>query len=296
MSPQPRPAAEVDIDVAVVRDLLAEQRPDLVDRPLVELASGWDNVMVRVGDDLVARLPRREAAVALVHHEQRWLPALAPRLPLPVPVPVHAGRPGPGYPWPWSLVPWQPGASAIAAPPQDPARAAEDLGRFLAALHRPAPADAPPNPYRGVPLVERAEAVAQRLAQLAAVIDAPALARRWEELVATPGWAGPPVWLHGDLHPGNLLVHRGRLSGVVDFGDVTSGDPATDLAVAWSLLPAGARPVLRAEAGYAGDDATWDRARGWALALGLAYLAHSADAPAYGTLGRRALTAVLADG
>lgn len=296
MTPQPRPAAEVEVGPDLVRALLAEQCPALVDRPLVELASGWDNVIIRVGDDLLARLPRREAAVALVGHEQRWLPELAPRLPLPVPVPVHAGRPGAGYPWPWSLLPWLPGGPVLeATSPPDPDRAAADLGRFLAALHRPAPPDAPPNPYRGVPLLDRSEAVAERLAQLAEVVDAPGLARRWAELVAVPAWSGPPMWLHGDLHPGNLLVDGGRISGVIDFGDITSGDPATDLAVAWTLLPAGARPAFRDAAGYADDDATWARARGWALALGLAYLANSADAPAYGTLGRRALEAVLAD-
>lgn len=295
MTPANRPAAEVDVDLPLVRDLLAEQRPDLADRPLALLAEGWDNVLVAVGDDLVARLPRRTAAAALVDHEQRWLPELAPRLPLPVPVPVHLGAPTATYPWAWSIVPWVPGRSALDEPPADPEAAAEALGAFLAALHRPAPADAPPNPYRGVPLAERAETDGERLDRLAGVVDAPALRAVWDDALAVPGWEGPPVWLHGDLHPGNLVVDAGRLAAVIDFGDITSGDPATDLAVAWGLLPPPARRVLRRAAGYGDDDRTWARARGWALVLGVAYLAHSADAPAYGTLGHRMLDAVLAD-
>lgn len=295
MTPRDRPAAEVAVDPPLVRALLAEQRPDLADLPLAVLAEGWDNVLVTVGDDLIARLPRRAVAAALVAHEQRWLPELAPLLPLPVPVPVHVGTPTAAYPWPWSLVPRRPGRSALEVPPADPRAAAEALGAFLAALHRPAPDDAPPNPYRGVPLAERAATDEERLARLAGVVDAPALRAAWEEALAVPGWAGPPVWLHGDLHPGNLLVDGGRLSSVIDFGDITSGDPATDLAVAWGLLPPDARPALRDAAGEAADDRTWARARGWALVLGLAYLAHSADAPAYGELGHRMLAAVLDD-
>jgi aminoglycoside phosphotransferase (APT) family kinase protein len=287
------PAAEVDVDEALVRALLEEQQPDLADRSLRLVAFGWDNAIFRVGADLVARLPRRELAVSLVEHEQRWLPALAPTLPLPIPAPVRVGRPGQGYPWPWSICPWFDGASALETPPDDPIATAEALGGFLQALHRPAPPDAPRNPYRGIPLADRAQRTLDAVDHVDG-IDRGAVRARWEDLAATPPWTGPALWLHGDVHPGNLLVAGGRLSAVLDFGDLTSGDPASDLAVAWMLLPAEARPVFRAAAGDV-DDATWRRAQGWALALGLVIAASSADNPAYAGLGARAIAAAMTD-
>lgn len=294
MALQPGPEAEVEVTEELVRALLADQHPDLAPLPLRPVGSGWDNAILRLGDDLVVRLPRRHAGVALVEHEQRWLPGLAATLPLPVPAPVRTGAPGPGYPWPWSICRWMPGRSALEAPPTDPATATV-LGTFLAALHHPAPADAPANPFRGVPLAVCDPVVRERLGHLGDEVDAPALLALWDRLVGTPPWPGPPVWVHGDLHPGNLVVRAGALAGVIDFGDITSGDPATDLAVAWTLLGPADRPALRAAAGREGDAATWARARAWALHLGCAYLLHSGDRPAYGALGRRALAAVLAD-
>ena len=288
------PQAEVAIDADLVGDLLAEQHPDLRALPLVELTSGWDNVIYRLSDDLVVRLPRRAASAALVAHEQRWLPQLAPALPLPIPAPVRTGRPGCGYPWSWSICPWLAGEIAAVEPPAELIDAAATLGRFLSALHRPAPEDAPANPYRGVPLATRTPSVEQRVAQMGGVIDGPAVLECWHDLVATPAWAGPPQWLHGDLHPLNLLVDRGRLSAVIDFGDITAGDPATDLAVAWMLFPPEIRPRFRAAAGNV-DDNTWRRARGWALALGLAYLAGSADNPTLERVGFHTVQAALAD-
>jgi len=288
------PAAEVDIDVTLVRELLAEQFPGLSPLPLVELASGWDNVIYRLGDDLVVRLPRRAASAALVENEQRWLPQLAPTLPLPIPAPVGSGRPGCDYPWAWSVCPWLPGETAALAAPVDLLETAQTLGRFLAALHQPGPDDAPANPYRGVPLASRSRSMDQRVEQMKAVIDGPAVRTCWEALLAAPLWSGPPLWLHGDLHPANLLVRDGRLCGVIDFGDITAGDPATDLAVAWMLFPPEVRPVFRSAAGGADDD-TWTRARGWALSLGLAYLANSADNPTLERIGNRTLEAALTD-
>jgi aminoglycoside phosphotransferase (APT) family kinase protein len=288
------PAAEVDIDEGLVRALLEEQHPDLAGLALRPLANGWDNVLLRLGDDLVVRLPRRELAVPLVEHEQRWLPELAPRLPLPIPAPVRVGRPSTRFPWPWSVVPWMPGRSALEAPIDDLAAAAEELGGFLRALHRPAPADAPPNPVRGIPLAERDDRTLASIDALAGEIDAAAIHRLWARLRDAPAWDGRPVWVHGDLHPGNLVVDGGELVAVVDFGDLTAGDPACDLAVAWMLLPHEHRAAFRASAG-AEDERLWTRARGWALALGLVTIASSADNPAYAAHGRRTLAAVLSD-
>jgi aminoglycoside phosphotransferase (APT) family kinase protein len=295
MQPEKMPAAEVDLSVDLVRRLLAVQHPDLAELPLQVLANGWDNLICRLGDDLAVRLPRRALAAELVDHEQAWLPLLAPRLPLPVPTPVRTGTPALGYPWRWSVVPYLPGEIAARTPPSDPAAAAIALGAFVRALHEPAAADAPANPFRGVPLADRDAAVRTRLDLLDGLIDAAAAARVWDDALARPPWPGPPLWLHGDLHPANLLVHDGKLAGVIDFGDLTSGDPATDLAVAWMAFDRRHHPAFRNAYGKADDD-TWARARGWACALALAFLAHSADNPLMADVGRRTLDAVLAEG
>lgn len=290
------PSAEVKIDVALVGALLEEQHPDMAGLPLVAVGSGWDNDVFRMGDDLAVRLPRRTASAHLIRHEQRWLPELAVGLPLPVPVPVRVGGPSDvlGYPWSWSVVPWFPGAPAEIEPPDDWAAAAALLGQFLAALHRVAPPDAPLNPYRGVPLTARTERLLMGLDQLGDTVDAPLVMEHWSALVDTPSWYGPPLWLHGDLQPLNIVVHSGRLAAVIDFGDMTAGDPASDLAVAWMLLPPGARSVLRRNAGSDEpvDDDTWARARGWALALGVAMANGDGRVAA---IGHRTLAAVLAD-
>ena len=288
------PAAEVEIDTDLVRALLRDQHPDLGHLELHEVAFGWDNVVFRLGDDLAVRIPRRHLAATLIEHEQRWLPVLAPALPLPVPVPVRLGRPALGYPWSWSVVPWMVGGDAATNPPDDPQAAARTLGTFLRALHRPAPDDAPHNPFRGIPLEDRQDVTVAGIDAIGAWFDTSIVRERWEQLVDTPQWAGPPLWLHGDLHPANLLVRDGRLAGVVDFGDLTAGDPATDLMVAWALLPRDAHATFRAAAGGV-DDATWRRARGWALTHAVACLASSADNPVMAGIGRRGLAAVLAD-
>lgn len=292
------PAAEIDISTDLVRGLLAAQHPDLASRPMHVIANGWDNLMCRLGSDLIVRLPRRELAAELVRHEQRWLPELAPRLPLPIPAPVRVGQPGLGYPWAWSVVPYLPGSPAALDPPADMREAAVIIGRFLSALHTPAAADAPANPFRGVPLGTRSVAVTERVNSLGGLIDQEAVRRLWEAALAVPPWHGPPVWLHGDLHPANILVFDGQVSGVIDFGDITAGDPACDLSVAWMQLPAEQHAAFRdaysagSKIGVGEDD--WSRAKGWALAFSLAFLANSADNEMMAAIGRVTLDAVLA--
>ena len=293
-----KPTAAVTIDPSSVRALLLEQHADLAHLSLIEVGEGWDNRLFRLGDNLAVRVPRRAASAALIEHEQRWLPELSPKLPLPVPVPLRVGRPGCGFPWSWSVVPWFPGQSALLAPPRDVVATAVALGRFLRALHQPAPDNAPPNPWRGVPLVARAKTVREHLHQLDGLVDRAAVLGLWERVLSTPPWSGRPLWIHGDLHPGNLLVSGGRLSAVIDFGDLAAGDPATDLSVMWMLLPPSARPAFLASArGELDplDDHTLMRARGWALALGLAYLANSRDDEALGALGRATIANALSD-
>jgi aminoglycoside phosphotransferase (APT) family kinase protein len=165
------PAAEVEVSADLVRRLLTSQHPDLARLPVEFLANGWDNELYRVGDELVARLPRRALGAQIITNEQRWLPVLAPRLPLPIPYPERTGVPGCGYPYSWSVVPYLPGVPAAQASSFDAALAAAAVGGFLGALHVPAPADAPANPVRGVPLAERAGSFAANLALLTGQVD-----------------------------------------------------------------------------------------------------------------------------
>jgi len=286
------PAAEIDIDAQLVAALLTEQCPELAHLPVQVIGNGWDNVVARVGEQWAARIPRREMSVALLEHEQRWLPLLAPTLPLEVPVPWFNGRPGTLYPWTWSICRWLPGRSAAQAPPADPADAARVLAAFIAALHLPAPAEAPENRYRGVALHERAEAVEGRVQLLGTAIPGRQVLSVWDHLHHAPAWPGPPLWLHGDLHPSNMLTFDGRLSAVIDFGDITSGDPATDLAIAWMLFEPAERDLFRRLAMI--DEHTWRRAAGWALNLSLAYLTGD-DSTSMPAIGRSTLAAVLAE-
>jgi aminoglycoside phosphotransferase (APT) family kinase protein len=292
------PPADVDITPSLVRLLLKEQHPELADLPLVDSGNGWDNKVYRLGDGLAVRLPRRSAAASLVEHEQRWLPELAPRLPIAIPIPIRTGRPGCGYPWAWSITPWFEGTSAVSSPLRDPHTAAVELAAFVSALHLPAPHDAPRNPFRGVPLANRTPSIDERVAQLDGIVDSGAVMRIWDAALHARKWSGPPVWIHGDLHPANLLVLDAHITAVLDFGDLTAGDPATDLSVAWLLLPSPARATLREatrEMGEAIDDDTWTRARGWALLFGLIFLSSSRDDEVMRAMGRRTLDRVLAD-
>ena len=279
--------ARLDVDEALVRTLLREQHPDLADRPLRFVARGWDNALWRVGDDLVARLPLRDEAAPLISHEQRWLPVLAPRLPVDVPVPVRVGVPSAAYPWPWTLARWVPGVRADAVPVADRAAWADDLADLFVALHRPAPADAPANPYRGVPPRTRRGPLVERLEHLR-LPDAQEMLDVFDELAAAPDHDGPPVWLHGDPHPANLVVHDGRLAAAVDWGDVTSGDPASDLATAWLTFdgPTRARFRARLEAACGWDDATWRRAQAWAVLLAVVLQLHPDEHPDLVETGR----------
>jgi aminoglycoside phosphotransferase (APT) family kinase protein len=300
------PAAEVEVSADLVRRLLAGQHPDLARLPVEFLANGWDNELYRVGDELVARLPRRALGAQIITNEQRWLPELAPRLPLPIPYPERTGVPGCGYPYSWSVVPYLPGVPAAQASSFDPARAAAAVGGFLGTLHVPAPSDAPANPFRGVPLGGRAGTFAANLALLAGQagqdhVERDTVLRVWDAALAAPGYDGPPVWLHGDLHPANILVDDGQVSGVIDFGDITAGDPASDLSVAWMLLPPGCHAGFwsayqaAGRAGLRAGDALRARARGWALNFAIVFLAHSEDNPVLRDVGRRTLRTVLED-
>ncbi|MEV0385451.1 aminoglycoside phosphotransferase family protein [Nonomuraea sp. NPDC050643] len=264
---------EIEITAELVRDLLRDQHPDLADQPVRLGARGWDNQLWRLGDDLAVRLPwATESADELLRKEHTWLPALAPRLPLPVPVPQRLGRPSPRFPRPWLVTTWVPGTPADRAPVTRPAQAAGALAAFLTALHRPAPEQAPTGRGRGGPLAGYSEGFARQLAEateMGLIPDPDAVRAVWDDATAAPGWAGPPLWLHGDLHPANVLTTDGTICGVIDFGDLFAGDPAYDLAAAWTLLPGDATDHFHAAYRPAPDTATLRRARGWAAGRAL---------------------------
>jgi len=265
------PPADVTINEPKARELLSHQHPDLAALPLTAVACGWDNAIFRLGDDLALRLPRRELAAALVLNEQRWLPRLAAQLPLKVPVPIRVGVPQGWYPWNWSIVPWIDGESADLAPPDDDQ--ADIVGRFFEALHQPAPLDAPHNAYRGVPLAQREATFRERAAKLkgrCGAIDTRVIAI-WNEALAAPQ-STASTWIHGDLHPRNVLCERGRIEGIIDWGDMAQGDAASDLAAIWMLLP-NLRARLRAMAACPTvSSATWARAKGWAVLYAAIFL------------------------
>lgn len=260
---------EVRFEQDLVRALLRDQHPDLAGLELRDVDGGWDNQQWRLGQELAVRLPRTERAPALLRVEQRWLPVLAGRLPLPTPTPVRVGKPSGLFEHTWTIVRWVEGEPADHAPVTC-VGAAEVLAGFLGALHVPAPADAPANPTRGIPLAGLREGVERGFEVIADHPSAEGAREVWEEAVAAPVWRGAPLWLHGDLHPANVVVRDGMLAGVIDFGEMCAGDPATDLSAAWILLPAGAASRFFDAYGRA-DEATVTRARGWAVlrALGL---------------------------
>lgn len=259
-------------DVTTVRALVAAQAPSFADRPVRQGPTGWDNTHWLLGEDLAVRMPRRRLAVDIVRNEASVLPRVAGALPLAVPAPVVVGEPEPGvWDWPWTVVPWFAGERAdLADPSPDPADHAVALGEFLAALHVEAPDDAPHNPFRSVPLMDRAE----RFEHATSAIERhrrdtdalPVLRATWEEGLAAGPHTEPVTWIHGDLHPGNQLVTHGRLVAVVDWGDVAAGDPASDLATAWWTLPVEVHPAFRAAYGGVTED-TWARAAGWAAVI-----------------------------
>lgn len=280
-----------------MRGLLTDQCPMLADLPLRRHAAGWDNELFRLGESLLVRLPRHAAAAPLIENEIRWLPTLAAHVSVETPVPVFAGRPSEAFPWAWSVVNWIPGRCAADVPVADRAPAAEALADFLLSLHVPAPLDAPANPFRGLSLdQERLDERARSL--LAGHPDAGALLERWAAWSTAPEWDLPDLWVHGDLHPLNLVLdERGALRGVLDWGDLTVGDPACDLATAWLTFDAPGRRafVARIDDGGLYDPSAWTRARAWALYLGLVFVTHSDDAPALRAVGEHALAELLAE-
>jgi aminoglycoside phosphotransferase (APT) family kinase protein len=291
---------EVEIDAALVGRLLARQFPRWAGLALEPLRPfGTDNALYRLGDEMVVRLPRRERTSRTLEKERRWLPRLAPLLPLAVPVPLAEGMPAEGYPFTWSVYSWLKGENATSRRITDLGQLAADLAQFVAALQRIDPLGGPSpgehNFFRGVPLAERDAATRAAIASLEGKIDADQVAPAWEGALRAPEWNRPPVWIHGDLDARNLLVENGWLSAVIDFGGLGVGDPACDVMVAWKVLSPDTRDGFRATLSV--DEATWARSRGWALSqavIALAYYTEETN-PVLVREAQRWLVEVLAD-
>lgn len=288
---------EVSTSVDLVAQLLADQFPQWADLPITPVqSSGTDNAIYRLGLDMLVRLPLRPSAAGQVEKEQLWLPRLAPHLPCPISRPLGLGAPSQDYPWAWSVCAWLQGDNPTAD--DDASGWSEDLARFVIALHATDPTGGPPpgrhNFGRGVPLARRDDYTRDAIAKCHGLIDTEAATTAWAADLAAPAWTEVPVWIHGDLCPGNLLVADGRLAAVIDFGGLALGDPACDLIVAWNLLSGPARETFRAALGV--DDATWARGRGWALSVALLQLPYYLHTnPVLAANSRLTIAAVLAD-
>jgi len=255
------------IDDTLVRRLVSSQVPRWAGLPIRAIeAQGWDNKSFRLGDQMIVRLPSAAEYAVQVEKEHRWLPRLAPRLPLQIPEPLAVGAPSHGYPWKWSVYRWIEGDATAPERVPDLPRFARDIAEFLAALQQIDPAEGPqPGPhnfYRGGPLETYDAETRQAIAILAREIDSVAATAVWDAGLKS-NWSRAPVWLHGDMSAGNLLLREGRLSAVIDFGMLAIGDPACDLAIAWSLFSGDSREIFRRTLPL--DSGTWARGRSWAL-------------------------------
>lgn len=255
------------IDALLVRRLVTAQFPQWRDLPVSPVRNAsWDNRLFRLGERMVVRLPSGAAYAVQVDKEQRWLPRLAPLLPLPIPAPLAMGEPGDGYLWKWSIYSWIEGDTPTPERIGDLHQFAGSLAQFLSALHGIDPTGGPPpglhNFHRGGPLDTYDSETRQAIYALAGKVDGDAATRTWEAALATT-WQGQPVWVHGDISASNLLVRGDRLCAVIDFGMLGIGDPACDLSIAWTLFSGKSREIFHAMLPL--DPATWARGRGWAL-------------------------------
>ncbi len=286
------PAADVEITEDLVVRLIDEQCPEFRG-PVRHESSGFDNVLFRVGADYMARLPRHVTGDTLMRHELRWLPELAGTMSLPVSAPLVAGRPSRDYPYAWSLVRRFEGTAADLADIIDHDAVATKLAFFLRSLHHPSPSDAPKSPVRGVPLTDRHEAFAHRIAAVEPR-DAQLLTRVFEAALAAATYEGPPLWMHGDLHPGNVIIAGGDLVGVVDFGDLNGGDPAGDLVAAWMLFDETSRALFFSL--YQPPADMVRRAAGWAALFAVFFIEISLETrPTYGRVARHTMTQLALD-
>ncbi len=267
---------EINTGIEVVTKLIKSQFPQWSDLPLCPVTSmGTDNTIYRLGDSMSVRLPRIDWATGQVSKEAEWLPQLAPHLPVAVPEQIAQGQPDETYPWTWSINRWLGGESADVVAVHDTAQLATDLAHFLSSLRSIDATNAPlarEHDLRGVDLAIRDNEVRAAIKQLSANLDSSIVTRTWNRALTAPRWSdtNTPVWFHGDLLPGNILIENDKLSAVIDFNGLGAGDPACDLMIAWRMFTPHDRQVFRESLGL--DDATWERGKGQALAQALIYI------------------------
>jgi aminoglycoside phosphotransferase (APT) family kinase protein len=287
-------ADEFDIDAELVGQLLAEQFPQWAGETITRVtSSGTDNAIFRLGDDMAVRMPRIRGASKQIELEDRWLPKLAPHLPATIPAPLAKGVPTADYPWPWAVHRWLDGENPVVDQIENPRQLAAELATFVKAL-RGIDANGGPEADRGVPLATRDAYTRDAIARSAGLVDTAAVTKAWDAALAAPLWDKPPVWIHADLSPGNILVKDGHLVAIIDFAALGVGEPACDLINAWNLFPASVRDDFRAAAEV--DDATWARARGWALSISIIQLPYYQDTnPALADNSRHVIKEILAE-
>lgn len=297
-TPATPPDGRAGIDAALVKRLIAAQFPRWSALPVTPVeVDGWDNRTYRLGDGMTVRLPTAPGYVPAVAKENEWLPRLAPALPVAVPTVLGKGVPGEGYPHPWSVRGWLPGATAQPERVGDLPRFAVEVAEFVLDLQRCDATDGPVagahSFYRGAPPAHYDEETRRCLAALKGRVDTDRATAVWDAALAAE-WRGEPVWFHGDIASGNLLVVDGKLAAVIDFGTAGVGDPACDLVIAWGMFSGDSRAAFRRT--VAQDDATWARARGWALWKALLVLSQNIDSDAeLAAVNRRVIAEVLAD-
>jgi aminoglycoside phosphotransferase (APT) family kinase protein len=285
---------ELNINETLVRQLLDAQFPKWASLPITRVKSdGTDNAIYRLSTDMCVRLPRVSWALSDIEKEHKWLPQFAPVLPLRIPIPIGLGLPQGSYPSCWSIYSWLEGENASVQQIANSNQAATDLAHFLVALQKIDTAGGPPS-RRGMPLAMKDNETREAIESLHGMIDTVKAGALWEECLKAPVWNKPPVWSHGDLLPGNLLVRNGRLDAVIDWGLSGIGDPACDLIAAWSAFSSESRNIFRAT--LAVDDATWMRGRGWALSIALIILPYYWDTnPGLVAVAKRMLNEIFSD-
>ena len=286
------------IRAGLVERLVAAQFPEWGGLPVVPVeVDGWDNRTYRLGDEMTVRLPTAGAYAPAVDKEHRWLPVLAPLLPVPVPVPLAKGVPGEGYPYNWSVRGWLAGETASLDRIDDVSGFAVSVAGFIRALQR---IDATDGPRAGAHSFHRGgwpgfydDETRRSISALEGRIDTEQAAVVWDAALEATRH-GPPVWFHGDIASGNLLVREGRLASVIDFGTSGVGDPACDLVIAWTMFSGDSREAFRRAVDQ--DSATWARARGWALWKALICLADDINTDEErAAVNRRVIEEVIAD-